>query len=169
MDSILTNPKETAMARLLTALTLASLVTTTPAAAGPIAYPEGYRAWAHVKSMVILPGHPLADPFAGIHHLYANPAALEGYRTRTFPDGAVIVFDLLEATGDSTAFTEGRRKLVGVMVRDTRGYAATGGWGFEGFAGDSHSERLVDGKGATACYPCHETTDNSHVFSRLRP
>ena len=34
-----------------------------------VSYPEGYRAWRHIKSMVILPGHPLADPFAGIHHV----------------------------------------------------------------------------------------------------
>jgi len=156
------------MARLLTTLTLASLVATA-AHAGSIAYPEGYRDWHHVKSMVILHGHPLADPFAGIHHLYANAEAMKGYRTGTFPDGAVICFDLLQAERGGAAITEGKRKLLGVMVRDASRYAATGGWGFEGFSGDSHTKRLVDGKGATACYPCHEKTGNSYVFSRLRP
>ena len=50
---------------------------------GP-AYPEGYRLWTHVKSMTIHPGHPLEDPFLGIHHIYANPAALEGYKSGSF-------------------------------------------------------------------------------------
>jgi len=158
------------MKSLLFALSLSFTTASLALAGSPtVDYPDGYRHWTHVKSLILEPGHALYASFGGLHHIYANRRAMMGYKTGKFPDGAVIVFDLLEATGDSTAFTEGRRKLVGVMVRDTRGYAATGGWGFEGFAGDSHSERLVDGKGATACYPCHETTDNSHVFSRLRP
>ena len=42
----------------------------------PVPYPTGYRDWRHVKSMVINPGHGLYDAFGGIHHLYANKAAL---------------------------------------------------------------------------------------------
>ena len=34
--------------------------------------------------------------FGGIHHIYANDKAIEGYRNELFPDGAVIIFDLLE-------------------------------------------------------------------------
>ncbi|HEX6929881.1 MAG TPA: cytochrome P460 family protein, partial [Gammaproteobacteria bacterium] len=68
-----------------------------------VAYPEGYREWTHVKSMVIREGHPLFASFGGIHHLYANDKAMEGYRSGKFPDGAVIVFDLLEATADGNA------------------------------------------------------------------
>ena len=37
-----------------------------------VGYPEGYRSWSHVKSMIIQPGHPLEDPFGGIHHSYKN-------------------------------------------------------------------------------------------------
>jgi len=155
------------MARLLPTLTL--LLAATTAHAGTVAYPEGYRAWYHVKSMVILPGHPLADPFAGIHHIYANPPALKGYRTGTFPEGSVIVFDLLEAKSADKTITEGSRKLVGVMVRDKRHDGDAGGWEFEAFAGDSRTKRLVNGKGATACYPCHARASDGHVFSRLRP
>src|SRR5690606_37522469 len=62
-----------------------------------VPYPEGYRDWTHVKSMVIQPGHPLYESFGGIHHLYANDAAIKGYQSGKFPDGAVIIFDLLEA------------------------------------------------------------------------
>jgi len=60
-----------------------------------VSWPEGWRGWHHVKSMVIEDGHPLFAAFGGIHHLYANEQALEGYRAGTFPDGAVIAFDLL--------------------------------------------------------------------------
>ena len=63
-------------------------------AAGPVPYPVGYREWVHVSSMVIEPGHPLFDSFGGLHHLYANAKAMEGYRSGIFPEGSVIVFDL---------------------------------------------------------------------------
>ena len=49
--------------------------------ANPVPYPQGYRDWHHVKSMVINPGHGLYDAFGGIHHLYANKAAMGGYKT----------------------------------------------------------------------------------------
>ena len=49
-----------------------------PVQAADVAYPEGYRDWHHVKSMVIQPGHGLYDAFGGIHHLYANNKAVKG-------------------------------------------------------------------------------------------
>lgn len=134
-----------------------------------VPYPEGYRDWRHVKSMVIDKGHALYDAFGGIHHLYANKPALQGYRTGKFPDGSVIVFDLLEAkTADSTV-QEGVRKVVGVMRKDSGRYAATGGWGFEGFKGDTR-ERAVGANAATACFQCHTAQkDRDYVFSSARP
>ena len=140
------------------------------AAPDAVPYPENYRAWTHVKSMVIEPGHPLHETFGGIHHLYANEAAMRGYLDGQFPDGAVIVFDLMSAESKDHAVTEGARKVVGVMQRDSKRFAATGGWGFEGFAGDSHTERVVGEKAASACFACHQSRQaNGFVFSRYRP
>jgi hypothetical protein len=134
-----------------------------------VAYPAGYRQWVHVKSMVIQPGHALYDAFGGIHHLYANAAALRGYKSGKFPDGAVIVFDLLEAKNADNTVQEGQRKVVGVMVKDAKKYAATGGWGYEGFKGDSSTERAVGKNAATACHACHEAQKaQDYVFSKLR-
>ncbi len=132
-----------------------------------VAYPEGYRDWHHVKSMVILPGHPLENPFGGVHHVYANAAALRGLREGRFPDGAVLVFDLLEAASADHAIQEGPRKLIGVMERDSRRFGATGGWGFEGFKGDSKTERLVTDGGAS-CFACHQSAAPSYVFAKPR-
>ncbi len=151
----------------LTAITAGALAL---AATTEVPYPANYRDWTHVKSMVIEPGHPLHATFGGIHHLYANDKALQGYRSGKFPDGAVIVFDLLEANGADHTITEGRRKVVGVMHRDHAKFAATGGWGFEGFAGDSKTERAVGANAATACFACHQARKpNDYVFSSYRP
>lgn len=156
----------------IAAIALVPLLAAATLAAAPpeVPYPTNYRGWTHVKSMVIEPGHALHAAFGGIHHLYANEQALQGYRSGRFPDGAVIVFDLLEAHAADHAVTEGRRKVVGVMHRDARKYAATGGWGFEGFAGDSATQRVVGGNAATACYGCHTAQrDREFVFSSWRP
>lgn len=150
-------------------LLLAAAVTGSVVAAD-VPYPDNFRQWQHVKSMVIEPGHALYASFGGIHHLYANPKAMEGYRSGQFPDGAVIVLDLLEAKPADHAVTEGSRKLIGVMHRDAKKYAATGGWGFEGFAGDSKTQRAVGDKAATACFACHQAKQQQEfVFSSYRP
>lgn len=143
--------------------------TVSVAADSVVPYPSGYRDWHHVKSMVIEEGHPLYGAFGGIHHIYANDKAVQGYRSAVFPDGAVIIFDLLEAVHDGNAVTEGARKVVGVMHKDTRKFAATGGWGFEGFGGGDPTKRVVGENAASACFGCHlPQKDQDYTFSRLR-
>ena len=158
------------MSRLLLPMVVMSCLSF-PAHAGEatVPYPEEYRDWHHVKSMVIEPGHDLYEAFGGIHHLYANEAALSGYRAGRFPDGAVIVFDLLEADHTGNAVTEGPRKIVGVMHKDSERYAGTGGWGFEGFAEGDPGRRAVGSEADKACFQCHTSQrEHDYVFSRLR-
>ena len=137
--------------------------------AAPVRYPQGYRQWTHVKSMTINPGHALYDAFGGIHHLYANSRAEQGYKSGKFGDGSVIVFDLLEASAADNAVHEGARKVLGVMHKDARKYKDTGGWGFEAFKADSTTERVVGKKAASACFQCHTAKkDDGFVFSSFR-
>lgn len=147
-----------------------SLLTTTAVVAeSEVPYPTGYRDWHHVKSMVIEEGHPLFDAFGGVHHLYANETAMKGYRDGRFADGAVIVFDLLQAVRADNAITEGPRKVVGVMHKDSNRYAATGGWGFEGFGSGDPDNRVVGDNAASACFACHQPqAEQDYTFSRLR-
>ena len=151
-------------------LALASATAALAADTAAVPYPQNYRDWHHVKSMVINPGHGLYDAFGGIHHLYANTAAVKGYKSGKWPDGAVIVFDLLEAKTADNTVTEGARKVVGVMHRDAKKFVATGGWGYEGFKGDSKTERAVGVNALAACHTCHiAQKDSGFVFSKLRP
>lgn len=153
-------------------ISLGLLATTAPAAdSNLVAYPEGYRDWHHLKSMVIEPGHPLHEPFGGIHHLYANTKAKEGYAKGRFADGAVIVFDLLETESAEHAVNEGARKIVGVMLKDSARFPATGGWGFEGFVAGDATRRAIgnDAKAAANCFACHQSQQaHDYVFSRPR-
>lgn len=133
-----------------------------------VKYPEGYRQWTHVKSMVIQQGHPLFESFGGIHHIYANKKALEAMkRGKPYPNGAVLVFDLLEAKSENNATVEGPRKIIGVIEKDLLRFAQTGGWGFEGFKADTRERAVTDPKGA--CFNCHEPQKKTdYVFSSYR-
>ncbi len=133
-----------------------------------VPFPEGYRNWYHTKSMLIQPGHALENPFQGIHHIYANAKALGGLKSGKYAKGSVLVFDLLQYAEKDKTIQEGERKLVGVMYKDAAKYAATGGWGFEGFAGDSKTDRLVK-DGGKSCFDCHTSEKvKDYVFSAMR-
>jgi hypothetical protein len=155
---------------LLPAAVLAACAATAQLSVGdPVPYPDGYRDWDHVRSMVIQPGHPLYDSFGGIHHIYANEAARSGLERAdgSYADGAVFVFDLLTAESAGGAVTEGARKVVGVMHRDADAFANTGGWGFAGFGGDSRNNVVTDPK--QGCFECHTGRESTgYVFSQWR-
>jgi hypothetical protein len=138
-------------------------------AAPPVAYPTGFRDWHHVSTSVVQPGHPLYAAVGGINHVYANALAVKGYARGTFPDGSMLVFDTIEAKEADHAISEGSRKMLGVMVKDTSRYSATGGWGFENFAGGDPQKPLVGANAGTVCFACHSKPQTrDHVFSRLR-
>ena len=98
-----------------------------------VPFPDGFRTWRHVKSTVVGPAHGSFDRRGGIHHVYANDRAVEGYRTGKFPDGSIVVEEIVfakEGEGEAAGILlEGDRRSLDVMVKNDRLYAATGGWG----------------------------------------
>ncbi|MCX8072556.1 MAG: cytochrome P460 family protein [Candidatus Binatia bacterium] len=135
-----------------------------------VPYPTGWRGWTHVKTMAITSDqHPLFAAFGGIHHIYVNSTGLKAAKSGgAYPDGSVLVFDLLEWTESGGAYTEGARKLIGVMHKDSKKYKDTGGWGFEGFKAGDPKERLVNDP-VSQCYNCHAgQKDKDFVFSQYR-
>ena len=130
-----------------------------------VPYPDGYRHWMHVKSALT----KLGQPDQGFHHIYANEKAIEGYRTGRFPDGAVLAFDRLGGSTTDATIREGARSRVDVMHKDSARFAATGGWGYERFLGESRAPSLGD-TGRKACFNCHtQRQAQDYVFSALRP
>jgi hypothetical protein len=156
------------MVRSLTAsLVAAGLAAALPATAGGdgVPYPEGFRAFRHVKTTVVGKASPVFERQGGIHHFYANALAVEGYRTGTFPDGAVLIDDLLTAEETAGVTKTGARRTTSVMVRDAARYADTGGWGYEVFEKDGRAGTLSAEKRA-ACQSCHAKAKGS-VFTEL--
>lgn len=131
-------------------------------------YPEGYRRWVHVKSVLIGPENPNPRNH-GIHHIYANSLAMEGYSTGKFPDGAVIVFDLLETQTANGVTKEGARRFVDVMRKDSKRFEKTGGWGFEEYNGSNQTDQALSEEQKTACFTCHASQkQKDSVFSSFR-
>ena len=136
-----------------------------------VPYPDGYRSWQHVKSVVFGPEHKSFAAEGGrIFQFYANPQAVAGYRAGKFPNGSVIVRETMRAVageGESKGIlNEGEFRALDVMVKNDRLYPETAGWGFETF--DSKKARLAE-KDRAQCYTCHSRQkDRDLVFSTLR-
>lgn len=132
-----------------------------------VAYPENFRGWSHVKSGVIGPQHRNFASLGGIHHVYANKEAMEGYRTRKFPEASVIVFEWLEWQEKDGAIEEGPRRQVDVMVRDSQRFEATGGWGFQRFVKDTRER--ASAPTPQQCFACHDRLkQDGLVLSKYR-
>jgi hypothetical protein len=132
-------------------------------------FPKEFRKWAHVKSVLVGSQSAAFATEGGIHHIYANEKALEGYKTGKFPDGSVIVYDLLETKEVAGNTIEGPTRRVDVMVKLAELYRATGGWEFMSFPGGNPTDGKLTAERKAACAACHANRkDHDFVFSEFR-
>jgi hypothetical protein len=132
-------------------------------------FPKEFRKWAHVKTVLVGPQSAAYATEGGIHHIYANEKALEGYDTGKFPDGAVIVYDLLETKEIAGNTIEGLTRRIDVMIKDSERYRTTGGWEFVSFPGGNPTSGKLTAERKAACSACHATRkDHDFVFSEFR-
>jgi len=133
--------------------------------------PHGYRDWRWISS-----AHE-AGNLNSLGAVLGNDVAVKAYREGKlpFPDGTIIAAlhyrnvpsdENNKVFGQAQSFVPGAPTNIQFMVKDSKKYAATGGWGFATF---------VDGKPADAafmksCFPCHEKARNTDlVFTRYAP
>jgi hypothetical protein len=148
-------------------LFLSALSLTVLFAAEAVQFPDNFRRWVHVGTGVILPGSPLPESEQGMHHIFANPKATDGYASGNFADGSVIVYELREAQQKNGVIFEGERRRTDVMIKDSSLYKSTGGWRFERFMGNDQAQDAVHDSG-TSCFECHSNAKaHGFVFSQL--
>ena len=136
--------------------------------ANSVQFPDSFRRWVHVGTGVIMPGaNPQLMSEEGMHHVFANQKAVDGYTSGDFADGSIIVYELREAQQKNGVIFEGERKRVDVIIKDSSLYKSTGGWRFERFWGNDQAQNAVPDSG-TSCFQCHSKA-NAHgfVFSQL--
>jgi cytochrome P460 len=145
-----------------------------------VTIPAGYRDWS-----VISVGH-LVDTGGKVKQLRAqlgNDIAMKAYREGTlpFPDGAIIAAlhwtevpsdenDKILAVGFPGAglqsYVAGPVENIQFMVKDSKKYAATDGWGFADFRNGKPGNEALH----KTCYPCHlPVKDRDFVFVRYAP
>ena len=119
--------------------------------------PPGYRNWK-----VISVAHEEGDlhSFAAV---LGNDVAIKAYRggKLPFPDGTIIAALHYSHTsseennkvfGRSQSFVPGAPTNIQFMVKDSKKYATTGGWGFGHFA----NGKSADAAFMKTCFPCHD-------------
>jgi hypothetical protein len=134
--------------------------------------PPGYRDWR-----LISVAHEEGD-LNDLRAILGNDVAIKAYREGTlpFPDGTIIArlawsYDASEENnkvfGRPQSFVAGHPKNgVQFMVKDSRTYASTGGWGFAHFNDGKPADEAVH----NTCFPCHQAIKaRDLVFTRYAP
>ena len=131
-----------------------------------ISIPKGYRDWT-----LIAVSHR-TDNKDELRAILGNPAAAKALRNGTLPlpDGAMLAklaWQRVPMPEFQGAFMPGAPPRIEFMVKNSKKYASTGGWGFA---------RFIDGKPASeadhkTCFPCHEANVKGHdfVFTKFAP
>jgi len=136
--------------------------------------PAGYRNWQLIAVNQLL--------FAGkgeqLRAQLGNDIAIKAFKEGTlpFPDGSIIAAihwtrvpsednnTVLDVPFPGTqSFVIGSLVNVQFMVKDSKKYAATGGWGFADFTGEKPGDKALH----ETCFPCHvPAKDRDYVFAR---
>ena len=146
-----------------------------------ITIPAGYRDWRLI-SIARLAGGNLKQLRAQL----GNEIAIKAYREGKlpFPDGAIIAAlhwnevssdennKVLVSAPSIAAFADPQSSVAGsavnvqFMVKDSKKYAATDGWGFADFTNGKPGDEALH----KTCYPCHKLgKDRDLVFARYTP
>jgi len=134
--------------------------------------PAGYRDYRFIS---------VAHEAGGLNSLGAvlgNDVAIKAYRSKTlpFPDGTIIAAlhyahspndENNKIFGQPQSFTPGKPTNIQFMIKDSKKYAATGGWGFGHFNADGTvgAPALMN-----TCFPCHAREKaRDLVFTQYAP
>jgi hypothetical protein len=143
-----------------------------------ITIPAGYRDWR-----LISVNHLAGDKLKQVRAQLGNDTAIKAYREGQlpFPDGTIIA-----ALHWNEALSDENNKVLAIgfpgaglqssvaesavnvqfMVKDSKKYSATGGWGFADFKNGKPGDEALH----ETCFPCHQPAkDRDYVFTRYAP
>jgi hypothetical protein len=136
--------------------------------------PRDYRDWK-----LISVAHEAGD-LNDIRGILGNDIAIKAYREGKlpFPEGAIvgrIAWSHVPSEENNKTFGRVQSFVAGAptdfylqfMVKDSKKYAATGGWGYSSFGKD---RKPTDAASMQSCYPCHQAIkDRDFIFTRYAP
>jgi len=136
--------------------------------------PAGYREWK-----LIAVNHLVAGKADQLRAQLGNDIAIKAFEEGKvpFPDGSMIAAihwtqvsseenDKILMAGPfpgAESFVIGKRVNAQFMVKDSKKYAASGGWGFADFTDGKPGDKALH----ETCFPCHvPAKDRDYVFAR---
>jgi hypothetical protein len=136
--------------------------------------PAGYRDWKFVSA-----AHE-AGELNDIRVVIGNEKAITAYRAgKPFPEGTIIgrvAWKMVPSDENNKTFGQPQSFVPGdapdwylqFMEKDTKKYAATGGWGYSNFGKDL--KPTTDEKTMYACYVCHQAVEaRDYIFTKYAP
>ena len=145
-----------------------------------ITIPVGYREWRLI-SVKRLTG--AGGKFKQLRATLGNDIAITAFREGKlpFPDGAIIAalhWNEASSDADNQVLASGFPGVglegsfagsavnVQFMIKDSKKYAATGGWGFADFTNGKPGDEPLH----KTCFPCHvPAKDRDYVFTHYAP
>ena len=136
--------------------------------------PAGYRDWK-----VVSVAHE-AGNLNDIRVVLGNGISIKAYRggKLPFPEGAIvgrIAWSYVSSEENNKAFGREQSFVAGsptdtylqFMVKDSKKYAATGGWGYSSF---DKNGKPTAGAAMKNCFPCHQAIkDRDFIFTKYAP
>jgi hypothetical protein len=136
--------------------------------------PTGYRDWK-----VVTVAHEAGD-LNDIRAVLGNDIAIKAYREGKlpFPEGAIvgrIAWSHVASEENNKTFGRDQSFIAGAptdsylqfMVKDSKKFAATGGWGYSSFDQDG---KPTPEAAMQSCFPCHQAVKSrDYVFARYTP
>ena len=134
--------------------------------------PSGYRDWK-----VVSVAHEAGD-LNDIRAVLGNDIAINAYRAGKlpFPEGAIvgrIAWSFVASEENNKTFGREQSFVAGsptdsylqFMVKDSKTYAATGGWGYSSF--DRDGKPTTDGAVMKSCFTCHKAIEGrDFIFTK---
>ena len=131
---------------------------------GNISLPKDFRTWYFLGTWGVATDEDDGVGSKGIHNVYTQPETVSAFRTTgKFPDGAVLVKELLKAKTDTMTTGEISYAIETegwfIMIKDTDGRFKDNplwgdGWGWALFNADKPTETVTEDF-KTDCIPCH--------------
>lgn len=131
-----------------------------------VTIPKGYRQWEFVAPALE------KEPLNELRTVVGNKIAMDAYKKGKlpFPDGSILVklaYKYTQSPDFESALVPDHATTVQVMVKDSKKYAASGGWGYGRFI----NGKPVDEAQHQTCFACHaaRVKDRDYVFTKLVP
>ncbi|MCA9126456.1 MAG: cytochrome P460 family protein [Planctomycetales bacterium] len=145
-------------------------------AKGELIRPADHREWIFVGAPVT--PNDMNDgkaAFPEFHNVYIDPVSFASYKqTGTFPDGTVILKELVSVGGKSmdsgNGYFQGEFTSLEAMVKDRKRFTEEpGGWAFFRF-GEAPNYNPTGARMKTeSCNACHSGANEDYVFTDTYP